>query len=317
MGVEDFLREVNEEVGELADPSFSIEITETRHIPHFNDSAITYPNLDTGVQKCKLIETCVLYVDMRGSTALSAKHGQEKLAQLYSAFVRAMAAAARYYGGHVRNIVGDRVMVVFDSDGCFEKAKDTAVLMNTLASHVLNGAISGIPLKCGIGIDHGSMLITKAGLTRHGSEKEFYRSLVWLGKPANIASKLTDLANKSHTTPKRTVVHEGMYYPALKDWVWPTQSPESFLARLTPTYSRNLLHEAEYFSSFFTTTERGSTIKHPPILITQAVYDGLKSEVPSWSGFKKKWLKPVALRVSGYKGTVWGGDVVLIAGRNH
>jgi hypothetical protein len=40
------------------------------------------------------------------------------------------------------------------------------------------------------------MLATKTGIRRHGEQQGNYRNLVWLGRPANVASKLTDLANK-------------------------------------------------------------------------------------------------------------------------
>jgi class 3 adenylate cyclase len=76
---------------------------------------ITYENLDDKVKRCKCFESCVLYVDIRNSASISASKRIWTLACIYSSFVRSMIAATRYYGGHVHNIIGDRVMVVFDA----------------------------------------------------------------------------------------------------------------------------------------------------------------------------------------------------------
>ena len=66
----------------------------------------------------KLLETTVLYIDMRRSTELSFKHQKHTVAKLYSAFVRAMTRCASIFGGEVRGIVGDR-LVLFEPENCF------------------------------------------------------------------------------------------------------------------------------------------------------------------------------------------------------
>src|SRR5690606_1769140 len=110
-----------------------------------------------------------------------------------------------------------------------------------------------VPFECGIGIDYGQMLITKAGAARRGAEREFYRSLVWLGRPANVASKLTDIANKSSTATEPRVC-EGYYYPLIDKWTWVEITPLEFARRLEKTFSRIVRHSNEYFSTFFETT---------------------------------------------------------------
>jgi adenylate cyclase len=196
MSLEDLRDELVEEVAAIFDRQFSISITETKTVPQPNDPAITFPNLDTQAQGAKLITTCVLYIDMRKSTDLSFAHKPQTVAKLYSAFVRAMTRTARHYGGHVRGIIGDRVMVLFDVEDCFANAVHCAIAMNTVAQHIINKHFKANEVRFGIGIDHGRMLVTKAGIRRHGSEQGNYKNLVWLGRPANVASKLTDAANK-------------------------------------------------------------------------------------------------------------------------
>jgi class 3 adenylate cyclase len=104
--------EIDEEVSTILSSSFDITVTQTAFVPHSDDTAITFPKLDDE-QAVKLIETTVLYVDMRRSTQLSLKHDGETVAKLYSAFVRAMTKCAKAFGGEVRGIIGDRVMMLF------------------------------------------------------------------------------------------------------------------------------------------------------------------------------------------------------------
>ncbi|MEQ9002839.1 MAG: adenylate/guanylate cyclase domain-containing protein, partial [Pseudomonadales bacterium] len=182
MGLKDFLEQTKADVSTVLASDFEVEVTETNKVPNFDDPAITYDNLDTKIKRVKRLESCVLYVDIRDSAKFSAEKRPKTLAKTYSTFVKSMIGCARYHGGHVRNIIGDRVMVVFDKEECFKNAVNTAVLMNSVAKYILNPLIRSTDFQVGIGIDYGPMLITKAGQTRHGAEREFYRSLVWLGK---------------------------------------------------------------------------------------------------------------------------------------
>ncbi|MCG6537776.1 MAG: hypothetical protein L7F78_24435, partial [Syntrophales bacterium LBB04] len=125
LNLKEFCEDVNDEVSTVLSADFTISVTDTKTVPHSTDSAITFPNLDEKYQGTKLIETTVLYVDMRRSTALSLKHRRSTVARLYSAFVRAMTRCAGIFGGEVRGIIGDRVMILFDSPNCFANAIDT------------------------------------------------------------------------------------------------------------------------------------------------------------------------------------------------
>jgi adenylate cyclase len=66
-----FKDDVSEEVSTILAPNFTIDLTSTNTVPHSDDAAITFPNLDVGSQAVKVVETTVLYVDMRRSTQLS------------------------------------------------------------------------------------------------------------------------------------------------------------------------------------------------------------------------------------------------------
>lgn len=195
----DLLCEIDEEVEIITSSYFDIEMFKTEIVPNLKKSDLTFDNFDNYKKKCTFLETCVLYIDIRKSSRISFKHNPETLAKLYSSFIRSMVKASEYFSGYVRNIIGDRIMIVFDEKNCFINAINTAYLLNTVAIKIINKHFKKDTVKCGIGIDFGKMLIAKTGTIKKGKENEFYKSLVWLGTPANIASKLTDKANKYST----------------------------------------------------------------------------------------------------------------------
>ena len=312
MALEDFLKDIDEEVKAVNSSDFEVEIIETNFVPSFSDTNITYDNFDTNKKKCKRLESCVLYIDIRGSAKISAERQPKTLAKMYSSFIQSMLACARYYGGHVRNIIGDRVMVVFDKADCFTKAVDTAILMNSVCKHILNKRIKSFEFSAGIGIDYGKMLITKSGAIRQGDEKEFYRSLVWLGKPANVASRLTDLANKSESYTVKGV-RQGLHYPLTDVWSWTDVTFEEFLGRLKETYTPKLIHQEDYFKAFYITEMGPYYSSNSPILMTKAVYDGYKSENPDSDSIKNGWFAKKSITVRDYSGDVYGGDVIKTA----
>ncbi len=203
-------------------------------------------------QSSKLIETCVLYIDIRRSTELNLTHRKATVAKLYSVFARSMTRAARFYGGHVRGIIGDRVMVVFDKENCFKNAVYTSILMNSIANYVINRHFKKNEVQCGIGIDYGRMLVSKVGIIRRGEELHSYRGLVWLGRPANVASKLTDRANKKAETKREDCVEVGFYLPFTGVWQWETVSQKQFILSLEGRQIDNTLsHKDKYFRVHF------------------------------------------------------------------
>lgn len=332
MSVENLKAQIQGELETIFDRRFSVEVSNTGSVPHSSDPAITFPNLDTLTQRCKIIETCVLYIDIRRSTELNIQHKPHTVAKLYSAFVRAMTYCAAENRGHVRGIIGDRIMVIFNPSTCFGDAVDTAILMNSTAQHLLNKHFTANEVKCGIGIDYGRMMVTKTGIRRNGVERNNYHSLVWLGRPANVASKLTDAANK-YTSSERPVVNQaqkkfsgfaglfglgglagvGSNSGSTSDWDWSEIDMEEFLENLEVEYSGSdqppkLKHKNPRFQSFFMTTQFTDR-SVPPILMTKVVWDGYKRAHPQSLSVVNSWFKKQSVKVPGYTGEIYGGDV--------
>lgn len=313
MAMEDFRDEVGDEIAALISSGMTVEVRTTNTVPHSNDPAITFPNLDTLTLKCKMIETAVLFIDVRRSTELSLEHKPHTVSKLYSAFVRSMTRCARYFGGHVRGIAGDRVMVLFDVDDAATNAVKTAQLMNSVIQFQLDDLFKTNDIKCGIGIDFGRMLVTKTGIRKNGHENNNYKSLVWLGRPANVASKLTDISNKT-TSITEAMVAEGFSHPTQSLTWGPDMTYEQFLDRLKPNYLNNHLAHVDPEFRCVIKRPKFKTIVAPPILMTEPVYRRFKSENPTADSVTKGWYsKRPGLSVPGYSGTIYGGDVYFTA----
>ena len=236
-------------------------------------------------------------------------------------------------------------MVLFDVHECFENAVHCAVAMNTISQHIINKNFKANEVKFGIGIDYGRMLATKTGIRRHGSEQGNYRNLAWLGRPANVASKLTDTANKPAeyvTVPAVQVAYENNmqyglwgslagtgalspYLPALQpspfsglqqavtgnQWTWVTETLPAFVSQLEVQYApTRITHKRQDFVSFFETTDELKTREAtPPILLTAAVWSGFKKAKPTSSIVQKSLFTRVSVSVPGYSGEIFGGRV--------
>jgi len=203
--MEEFLLQLNQDIKDI----FEHDITTTKAylVPTRDDPTLTF-TIGSDKQG-KLLETCVLMIDIRNSTKLSRRLRRDKikLGKIYSAFVYAMTSIADKYG-YVRNIVGDRVMVVFQPENCFVEAINCAALMYTVGHMILPKLVGVEDFKVGIGIDHGELLVLKTGIRKRYEEQPEHKGLVWVGDAANTASKLCDYANKNYSSPIFKITYE-------------------------------------------------------------------------------------------------------------
>ena len=322
----DFLEGIQQDVSDVLATKF--EYLNTNNVPTRSDAALTF---ERGVLKRgKILKTCVIYVDIRNSVELTSKHSAETMGQLYTAFGKSMVKAAKQHNGHVRNIIGDRVMIIFPVENCFVNAFDCALSINYIASEIINKQFSNVDFKCGIGIDYGELKVIKVGRQRRGDEAVENRSLVWTGFPANIASRLTDVANK--------IVKE-TYFQVIKQPYNPYSSPlfNSLLATTQfplsapsnqPTYSAQTqeieLTAEEFigkledykgelkigFDKVVSFKKLTRNISFPAILMTEIVYKGIKNADPNRKSFTNSYLLEQKGVIKNVKTKVYGGDIL-------
>lgn len=329
MAIKDIIGEIEKEVIDVTKTNFIHN--DTTIVPGIEDGQLTYENGKD--KRGKKIQTCVLYVDIRNSVALTEKHHTQTMGRIYTAFTKAVLKIARHHGGHTRNIIGDRVMIVFPSNDCFTRAVDCAISINHIAKYVINKQFTGVDFKCGIGIDFGELRVIKVGIQRYGTENGENKGLVWVGYPANIASRLTDIANKNI---------EEIYFEVVKN---PINSQH--LLNLLGTFSpKNPLPKVQYlpYAPLYSTaeetiemtteefiskignykdkelsisgggrlvrfTKKARKIEYFPILMTEIVYKGFKNANPERSSVKNGYWKEQNHKIKNVSGKVYGGDV--------
>jgi adenylate cyclase len=312
MTITDLLNNLDNEITIIQDSSFDVNIVETHSAPSDSDPSLTFENFDDECKNVKTIETCVLYVDIRKSTKLNLQHYPQTMAKLYSSYIRGMIKAAEEFDGKIRNIVGDRIMVVFDSSNCFSNSVNTAILMNTISQRIINKRFKNGAFKCGIGIDYGKMMVVKCGTIKYGEEKSNYKSLVWLGKPANVASKLTDAANQPSTYTTIDGLEVGFHYKLIDQWSWLFQSPREFVENVIFSSSPNMRYNDDNFCTCFASSRMSCNYNSTkPILITESVYNGFKKSNPYDDSIKENWWRKTRRKIPDFNGVIYHSNITF------
>lgn len=142
-----------------------------------------------------------IFIDIRDSSGLTDKHKRPTLAKIYRAFISEMVAVLNS-DPYVRevNIVGDCVWAVYKTtqtshiDDVFAIAFQANTLLKLLNHHFEKKGIA--PIKIGIGIDYGRVLMIKAGFS--GSA---INEVIYMGDVVNRAAHLAHEAGRNWNNP--------------------------------------------------------------------------------------------------------------------
>ncbi|WP_312345843.1 adenylate/guanylate cyclase domain-containing protein [Chryseobacterium binzhouense] len=295
--INNFLDEISRDIDDFRGTEFVY--SDYNGVPNRSDAGLTFGYGET--KKGKKINTCVLFVDIRNSVQLTKKHQNETMAKLYTVFTNAVIKAAKRYNGHIRNIIGDRVMVVFEPDNCFVNSVDCAITINHIAE-IINNKFS-VEFKCGIGIDYGEMKVLKVGVRKHGVDGIEHRGLVWTGKPANYASKLTDSANKEIEKIQFEVKkkHYNIFNPL------PFQIPNFSTERTEILSSEQFLEQVQnsedgklqlgFFNQVLSYKKIVNKVSLGAILINEKVFYEYKKARPTCNSIVNSWWKKITPNV--------------------
>lgn len=166
-------------------------------IPGYNASDLDFGSYDGD-------NYTVLFVDMRGSTERALKYGAKKTFLTMHIYLSALLAVINHYKGHVIDIMGDGIMVFFGGRrdearniykfNAIQNAGLCGLDMIKITNKVINKLIEdnklGSVIQIGIGIDFGSVVITKIGISNFFDVKAF-------GDCINIASKFASKGSQT------------------------------------------------------------------------------------------------------------------------
>lgn len=151
-----------------------------------------------GNEAVKLEPATVLYADLSGSTELVDKKPWEFAAEVYKTFLCCAARIIASEGGGVTAYDGDRIMAVFIGDSPNSSATRAALKINYCRVNIIMPLLKKqypsetFELKHVVGIDRSTLRAARTGV--RGAN-----DLVWVGRAANYAAKLTTLPD-SHPT---------------------------------------------------------------------------------------------------------------------
>lgn len=138
------------------------------------------------------LEGTVLYADLAASTGLVDGWKPHFAAEVYKAYLHAAAKIIRSEGGAITAYDGDRIMAVFIGDSKNTSSAKAALKINYAVKKIINPAIKSqypkatYELQQTVGIDTSPLWVARTGV--RGSN-----DLVWVGRAANHAAKLSDL----------------------------------------------------------------------------------------------------------------------------
>lgn len=140
-----------------------------------------------------ILDGTVLYADLSGSTKLVDGYRDYFAAEIYKVFLYCAARIIRNEGGIITAYDGDRIMAVYLGNTKNTDAAKAALKINYARLEIINPAIKAqypnarYQVKHVVGIDTSQLYVSRTGI-------KGFNDLVWVGRAANHAAKLTTLS---------------------------------------------------------------------------------------------------------------------------
>ena len=148
-------------------------------------STVAAPAKDTAAERRQVT---VMFSDLVGSTALSARMDPEDLRELISAYQKCVAETVQRFGGFVAKYMGDGVLVYFGYPQAHEDDAERAVCSGLELVAAVGDLKTHAPLKTRVGIATG--LVVVGDLIGSGASQE--QAIV--GETPNLAARLQGVA---------------------------------------------------------------------------------------------------------------------------
>ena len=133
-------------------------------------------------------QVTVMFSDLVGSTALSARMDPEDLREVISAYQKCVAETVRRFGGFVAKYMGDGVLIYFGYPQAHEDDAERAVRAGLELVAAVGGLKTHAPLQTRVGIATG--LVVVGDLIGSGASQE--QAIV--GETPNLAARLQGIA---------------------------------------------------------------------------------------------------------------------------
>lgn len=153
-------------------------------------------DLRLNANHAKDLETAtILYADLDGSTNMIDNYDWQFSAEVYKTYLRCASQIIKSESGNITAYDGDRVMAVFTGGSKNTSAVRCALKINWAVEEIIRPALTAqypsknFLLKNVIGVDTSRLRTARIGVRGDND-------LVWIGRAANYAAKLTNLSDK-------------------------------------------------------------------------------------------------------------------------
>lgn len=139
-------------------------------------------------------EGCVLYADMKSSTALVNEYKDFFAASIYKAFLVATCDVIVNNDGKITSFDGDRVMAIYNGDMKCTNAVKTALQIRFIVNEINEVLGKKYPstryrVDYSVGVDVSNIFAIRTGIRNHND-------VAWIGSAANIAAKLSEIRGR-------------------------------------------------------------------------------------------------------------------------
>lgn len=185
----------------------SVSITNVNEIPDTKKIPIEKPNF-----WLKIPDVICCFVDMEGSTKLSASLHERSTAKAYRFFTETAIRIFAQFDAAYIDVKGDGVFALFDSNKPYTALAATVTFKTFVKEYFTPKIKEKTDLEIGghFGIDQKTVLVRKFGFKRHDGRSD-RQNEVWAGKPINMAAKLASMSTDN------TLWVSDRYFKNLKD----------------------------------------------------------------------------------------------------
>lgn len=176
------------------------EETEGRVVPIPKDIGL-------GNKATLLKQAVVLYADLDGSTKMVDSKKWQFSAEIYKSFLHCSAKIIKAESGEITAYDGDRIMAIFIGEDKHNRAARTALKLRWAVLNIIQPLMktqykTDFAIAHTIGIDISDLRAVRTGVRGDND-------LVWVGRAANYAAKLTTLTSE-YPTRITKAVYDGL-----------------------------------------------------------------------------------------------------------
>lgn len=193
-----------------------------------------------GNKAVHLKKAVVLYADLNGSTTMVDKKKWQFSAEIYKTFLHCAAKIIKSESGDITAYDGDRIMAIFIGESKCDRAARSAMKLKWAVANIIMPEMkkkytTDFVVEHNVGIDTTDLRAARTGV--RGSN-----DLVWVGRAANYAAKLTELSADYPTRITKEV------YDGLSEGLKTSSSGKSMWERKTWTDMDSLVIYRSHWS---------------------------------------------------------------------